>query len=57
MLNNGHKLDVDDIRLDEDGEVYTEIDKTQPFVQIISQEGKLIANEAELLGGRLDLYS
>lgn len=45
------------VRVDEGGEVITEIDKTQPYVRIDSTTGILEANSANLTGGSLTLYN
>lgn len=55
MAGNGH-IDSQ-VRKTEDGGIATEIDKNYPYVIISSEEGKLTASSAELIGGVLTLYS
>ena len=56
-VNNGDTYTTYSVRVEESGEVITEIDKNQPYVSIDSTTGVLEANSANLTGGSLTLYN
>lgn len=59
MVSNGHSLEDYrySIKLDENYNVYTDVDTDYPYVLIDANTGTLTANSANLIGGKLELYS
>lgn len=59
MVSNGHSLEDYrySIKLDENYNIYTDVDTDHPHVIIDANTGTLTANSANLTGGKLELYS